>query len=355
MRIHILADKIPWFGQHTGYEQLPRHLNADLRVVRSRTTRNQIRLGRAYKRVKGWPWREDDVYAAAELRFWLESLWAPADVRHILYGEGHHHYLEHWKQAPANLVATLHHPPEQWPQQHPLFLSNLRRLRSAIVLYRRDIEVFEQYVGAGRVHVILHGVDTEFFCPANEPVTYRTPRLLFAGQNGRNTDMLFRVITVLAQRHPDLVFDLLVRDTIRQRYRGLSQLTHHPAVRWHERISDDALRDLYRRSYLLLLPLDVCGATTAMVESLACGLPVVTTDVGGVPDYGGGSVYPIVANNDDEAMIELVERYLEQPSWRDDIAHRARAFAEQHLAWPLVAEQHLAVYRHLLAEEDPLS
>ena len=42
------------------------------------------------------------------------------------------------------------------------------------------------------------------------------------------------------------------------------------------------------------------GANTAVVESLACGLPIVTTDVGGIRNYGGNDLFPIVNNNDDE-------------------------------------------------------
>ena len=52
------------------------------------------------------------------------------------------------------------------------------------------------------------------------------------------------------------------------------------------------------------------GANNAIVESLACGLPVITTDVGGIRDYGGGTIYPVVANEDDDGMIGLVEQYL---------------------------------------------
>lgn len=271
-----------------------------------------------------------------------------ADVRHILYGEGHNHYLERWKKAPRNLIATLHHPPVQWPQMHPSLRDNLKRLSSAIVLYQSDLAVFESYVRPERVRFIRHGVDTDFFRPSAGGPSLPW-RILYAGQNGRNTDMLFRVITVLSQRYPDLRFDLLVRDTIRQRFAGLRQLTSYPAVQWHERLSDEALRTLYQQSYLMVLPLDCCGAVNALVEALARGVPVVTTAVGGVSDYGGGTIYPIVSNNDDEAMLVLIDRYLADPAWRDTVAQQCRIFAEQHLAWPLIAEKHLAAYADLVS------
>lgn len=345
-RIHILADKIPWFGQHSGYHLLARYLDANVRVVSSRTGPNQIRLGKLYARLRGWRWRNDFVYAAAEWRFALDTKLHPSDVQHVLYGEGHHYYFEHWHRAPSNVIATLHHPPAQWRQQHPSYLKNLRRLRSALVLYQCDVDEFEKFVGRERVRFVRHGVDTDFFQPPAQIPT-RAQRILFVGQNGRNFEMLERVVTHLAHTFPELRFDFVVRDTIRTRFAPLTRLKNHPAIQWHEKISDTALLALYQNSTLLLLPLDVCGATNAMVEALACGLPIVTTQVGGVTDYGGGTVYPPVKNNDDDAMCALVQTYLQDAARRAMVARASRAFAETTLAWHVVAREHLAAYETL--------
>jgi glycosyltransferase involved in cell wall biosynthesis len=85
-----------------------------------------------------------------------------------------------------------------------------------------------------------------------------------------------------------------------------------------------------------------------VVEALSSGLPIVTTDVGGIRDYGGGSVFPVLANNDDDGMVAAVIRYLDDSSLRDDVGRRGRQFAEDQLAWPLIAEQHIEAYRQLL-------
>jgi glycosyltransferase involved in cell wall biosynthesis len=91
------------------------------------------------------------------------------------------------------------------------------------------------------------------------------------------------------------------------------------------------------------------GANNAIVESLACGLPVITTDVGGIRDYGGGTIYPVVANEDDDGMIGLVEQYLSQPGWRNKVGQNCRRFAEEQLAWPLIAKRHMQVFKELAA------
>jgi glycosyltransferase involved in cell wall biosynthesis len=211
------------------------------------------------------------------------------------------------------------------------------------VLYQKDIEFFEKHVGKRRVRFVLHGVDTEFFKPDFSKLS-TPPRILYSGVYLRNESMLVRVIKRLAESNSECRFDLLVPEH-RRKSPALAPLLTHPAVSWHCGLDDDQLRALYQQSHLMLLPMNDSGANTAVVESLASGLPVVTTDVGGIRDYGGGSIFPVIVNNDDDAMISLVEQHLSRRAWRDQVAKECRAFAERNLAWPLIAQQHLGVYR----------
>ena len=160
--------------------------------------------------------------------------------------------------------------------------------------------------------------------------------------------MLLRIIQRLSKSY-DVYFDLLVprlRDKPREVLK-LAQIWRHPRVAWHSGVGDEDLRRLYQKSFLLLLPLEHAGTCNALIEALACGLPAVTTDVGGMRDYGAGSVYPVVANNDDDAMIELIGRYLSSREWRDQMACSCRRFADETLSWPKSQQAHLDAYREL--------
>ena len=264
-------------------------------------------------------------------------------MRHILHFDQHAWFIDRWEKAPREIIGTIHLPPSRWPDGE---LRYMQSLSSAIVLYQRDLDFFESQVGRGRVRFIRHGVDTEFFHPAAAPPG--AARILFAGHYLRNTAMLARVIARLAEKRPELRFDLLVPKAFRD-LEGLPALCGRPEVSWHSGLSDTQLRDLIASACLVLLPMNESGANNGVIEALACGTPVVTTDVGGVRDYGGGTIYPVVANNDDEAMIHLVERYLDDRKWRREVAARCRHFALTQLAWPIVARQHLAAYEALTA------
>lgn len=339
-----LNETMPWFGAHTGYGQLVpalRGASVALTEISPRPGRWPRLVGKAYALLRGLPARNQAVTAAELELLWR---WRPDQaVAHILYAEGHGSFFTRWRRAPRSLVVTLHQPPAQWTADA---LDAIRPLQSALVLCRRDLAFFEGILGKGRVQVVRHGVDVAFFAPDGTPPS-APRRLLFVGVWLRNTGMLARVVRRLADASPDLRFDLVVPE----HGRGdpdLQSLADHPSVAWHAALADDELRRLYRRSYLSLMPMNASMANNAIVEALACGLPVVTTDVGGIRDYGGGEVFPLVANDDDDAMVSLVTRYLDHPAWRDEIGQAARRFAEERLAWPVIARAHLEAYRALV-------
>jgi glycosyltransferase involved in cell wall biosynthesis len=316
-------------------------LGCKTRGVYPRGTLPHRVAGKLYSAVKRWPQRSHP-HAAAELQFALCSRVKRWDVKHVLYVEDHLLFFDQWRKAPQNIICTIHLPRAVWNNE---MLMGLTRLSSAIVLYHRDREFFESFVGPERVRFIHYGVSTDFFRPRPDNIVSER-RLLSVGHYLRNVGMLSRVIRRLSHRHPDLAFDIVVPERF-VKTAGFSELLKMPRVHWYQALTDEELRYLYQRSYLLLLPMDYVGASNAIVEALACGLPIVSTGVGGISDYGGGDIYPTVDNNDDDGMIELVEKYLNAEDWREAVARRCRTFAETELSWPRVAQEHLDAYSAL--------
>lgn len=331
---------MPWFGGHSGYEQLTRHLHSCQRLWTVKPRRGQLARysGSAYARLYGCYGR--GATSLSELEFRLNRGLRRPDASHVLYLENHFELLERWTGPQKDLIGTIHLPRSIWkPEQCQL----LSRLNAAFLLYQKDIPFFEQYVGKGRVKFIHHGADVDFFRPDRRKQTH-PPRILYSGVYLRNEPMLVRVLNRLTQNHADLRFDLLVPEHHRNSP-ALAPLLSHRSVTWHAGLNDEELRDLYQRAFLMMLPMNESGANTAVVEALASGLPVVTTDVGGIRDYCGGALLPVVANNDDDAMVNLVEAYLADPQRRDDAGEACRQFAETKMAWPLIAQKHLELYR----------
>lgn len=79
-------------------------------------------------------------------------------------------------------------------------------------------------------------------------------------------------------------------------------------VEFHEQISDEALRDLYYKSKLHVCNSkdDFESGTLPILESMLCGVPVVTRNVGHVPDLNNGSNM-IINEGSNEDVVNLIE------------------------------------------------
>lgn len=344
MQIYHLSDTWAWFGRHTGYHRLSGHLlQPGLRNASPGYMGDGRLISTLCTKHHPWTWFLRSKLRLSEIRFRMRIRAHPESLFHVLYYECHQKLFSVWEKVPRNLITTIHIPPSAREVAGlPGRDDNLRRLSSAIVLYRRDLEFFENVIGKNRIKYVPHGVDVAFFTPAAS-FPAGNPRLLFTGRHGRDFSMLQAVVERLTESVPEVRFDFLVpgeKISLRKRL-------DHPSIAWHEELSDDELLSLYRSSYLLLLPMTFAAANNSVLEALACGLPVVTTDVGGIRDYGGDGIFPLVDPGDAEGMVDLVLRYLEDPHLRNAVGIESRRFAERHLNWPDVARKHLQAYQEL--------
>jgi glycosyltransferase involved in cell wall biosynthesis len=262
----------------------------------------------------------------------------------LLRSEEHNEFLSIWDKPTPEVMGTIHLPVALWTETYRKTVS---RMSSAIVYFTGEMEKIGALMRKPNIKFVPLPADTDFFTPKLAGASVN-PNILYSGVYLRNEPMLVRVVQRLHARNSALKFHLLVPEHHRKQS-ALGPLSEHPAVTWHAGLNDEQLRELYQKSYLMLLPMNASGANTAVVDALASGLPLVTTDVGGVRDYGGETVFPLVANNDDDAMVAMVEQYLAKRQWRDEIAGNCRRFAESNLTPQLAAQKHLQAYQELTA------
>jgi glycosyltransferase involved in cell wall biosynthesis len=104
-----------------------------------------------------------------------------------------------------------------------------------------------------------------------------------------------------------------------------------PGVRVHHLMpSDPDLLDLQQQADVMCLPTYGDTNPWAVLESMACGTPVISTDVGGIPDMlGEGRNGVVVAHGDRPALRAALDSLLEDDDRRAELGRRAREKCEQ--------------------------
>ena len=111
-------------------------------------------------------------------------------------------------------------------------------------------------------------------------------------------------------------------------------------------VGDDQLRSLYQSSAALLMPLTDATANNALLESLACGLPIISTDLPGTRDYLDNTESLLFKPGDVNGLVEAALTILNDSNRRRAMAASSRARARS-LSWASIGEQTLALYQSL--------
>lgn len=237
----------------------------------------------------------------------------------------------------SRLVACFHQPPSWW-RLHWRKHGVLDGLKGIVCLSKEQEEYFAAITSASIIP-LRHGVVLDFFTPV-ELNDGHAPRLLFVGHWLRNLELLEEAMKLIWQTCPEVELDCVIPFHARDRA-PFVRMARNSKVRWHAGLSAEELRELYRRATLFFLPLIDCTANNGIVEALACGLPIISTRVGGIVDYVpedcGQLCQPDMAKQHAEAVL----------SWLGDRGQIAKArlacreYAVRNLDWNKIAASFL--------------
>jgi glycosyltransferase involved in cell wall biosynthesis len=113
------------------------------------------------------------------------------------------------------------------------------------------------------------------------------------------------------------------------------------------------LPELLRESACLLLPSDYESCPYAVLEAMAAGVPVVATDVGGVPELLDDGVEGLlVPRRRADMAAAAVSRILADPELARALGEAGRTRARERHSLERMVTETVAVYDELLATEE---
>jgi glycosyltransferase involved in cell wall biosynthesis len=228
----------------------------------------------------------------------------------------------------------------------PLRLGMVDHFLASSQSTKRDMER-HYHIPQGRITTVYLGCSAEFF-PANG---VKENYLLTVGtlEPRKNLKRVIEAFIYLKQHRQDVADRLLVVGTRGWYYGEAFELMQRYAdsVQFLGYVSDQDLQHLYRRAKGLIYPSFYEGFGLPVLEAMASGCPVVTSDRSSLPEIGGDAVLYVNPDNVLE-IAAAMEKLLMDDTLRRTLVERGLCRAAQ-FSWARCARETVTVYEKTLS------
>lgn len=245
-------------------------------------------------------------------------------------------------------------------------MARLFFLRQASLLICISSEIFDELRSKGfsenRLIHIPNGVDVDRFKPGDG-----TRRLLpkdrlnivFSGRvvYRKGIDVLLKAFKQILSCHPETHLHILgssklqIGDAFEEELRGFVRDNQLEAsITFHGDV--DNVEDYLKEADIFAFPSRHEGLPNALLEAMACGLPVVATSIGGVVDIVKDGINGILVKPDDvNSFNKALGRLIDSPDLRKNLGTAARRIVEEFYSLEAIAQRYIELYKEMAAKE----
>jgi glycosyltransferase involved in cell wall biosynthesis len=235
----------------------------------------------------------------------------------------------------------------------PFVESQLFRLSDIITAVSPSVvnELNEYEVNSMRVSVMWNGVDEKIFCPIKDKKRLEK-YVLYTGVLRARKGLfdLIKCANLVNKMIPDIRFvicgdgPLLQKLKVQVRNVGLEE-----QVIFLGRVDRKKLVELYQNASIHIVPSIYEGLPTVLLEAMACGIPVVATNIGGNRDIISSGVNGLlVPPQSPEKMAKMIVMLWDDESLRKKIGSNARKTILEKYTWDIIVNNYLNIYECLL-------
>jgi glycosyltransferase involved in cell wall biosynthesis len=214
---------------------------------------------------------------------------------------------------------------------------SLRSQKDITIAFDRPLE---------KIHVIPNGIDTEIFRPLAE-IPRRPWQIITttsSDQPIKGLSILLNALALVRVKFPQVRLTVIGKLTENGSTEiELRKLQLEDCVHFLTGISTEQLVMEYANAKCAVVPSLYEGFGLPAGEALACGIPLICSDGGALPEVVGAAAY-LVKAGDIAELADALTQLLTNDSLCAQLSNAGRSHSLKHLSWPVVAETLVAYY-----------
>ncbi|HDH31697.1 MAG TPA: glycosyltransferase family 1 protein [Candidatus Wolfebacteria bacterium] len=227
-----------------------------------------------------------------------------------------------------------------------LFLNRLTKLKADFVQCLCEFGAEQcrvvYKVPNNKIFIISNGINIKRFFIQ---LVSQKKNILFVGGSVeyKGLDILIRALPIIIKKYSDI--ELIIIGEMDKREKTLRQLVGKldvsSNISWQGLVSQDKMAGFYQKAYLTVLPsrLDLFPITA--LEAMSSGIPLVATNVGGLPEIIEDGVSGLIINKEDsEELATAIIKLLDDPKKAEEMGKKGREIVEQKFTWEKVVEKY---------------
>jgi len=271
------------------------------------------------------------------------------------------------------VVATVHHPLPidrkaalaqaesfkgklVWAMFYPFFMQHLvaRGVDRVITVSRSSAEETRNAFGVrkDKLRVVYNGIDADMFRRREDVTKEPNSLIVVANTRDRKKGILY-LLRALQLLKGDVDVRLTIVDAINPDDPYALELTKRYGVEdivtFTGRISTEELARRYSAAEIAITPSTYEGFGLPAAEAMACGVPVIATTAGALPEVvEDGKTGILVPPRDAPALARAIKQLLADEGLRRRMGEEGRKRVERCFSWEKAAREVLEVYQEVL-------
>jgi glycosyltransferase involved in cell wall biosynthesis len=207
-------------------------------------------------------------------------------------------------------------------------------------------------VSRDKIRVVYNGIDTEMFRDLDGKQKERGRLVVVANTRDRKKGIIYLLRALkLLREEMDVKLTIVDHGAPDNEYTPVlvERLGLDDSVEFTGKVSVEEVVGFYRKAEIAVVPSLYEGFCLPAAEAMSCGLPVVATTAGALPEVveDGESGF-LVPPRDHSALAGAIKRLLSDKPLRQMMGEKGKERVQRNFTWEEATRKTLEVYREVL-------